>query len=996
MKNENKERISSIAVGHLPQASSLWHAKDAEQVLSELGAARIGLDAEEVEARRIAHGRNELHDSGGRSVFHILWDQVRSVLILLLIVAGVVALFVKRGYGEVPVDAIAIFAIVVLFVALGVLQEHRAQKAIAALRRMAAPLVRVLRGGQVIEVASLELVPGDIVRLEAGSIVPADCRVLEASALKTQEAALTGESEPVEKSSDVVLGDDTLPIGDRRNLLYSGTFVTSGRGLAVVTTTGMQTEIGRIAKMIQGAKDEKTPLQHRLDRLGKVLAAIAVVVAIGVAAVGMLVEGKDLGTVLILAISIAVAIVPEGLPAVLTVTLALGAQRMLRRKALIRRLPAVETLGSVTVICSDKTGTLTQNRMTVTSIETALGDRFDLSGEVTAPLDEMARSLLVASALCNDTVENDGDGEGTALIGDPTETALIAALSLHGMGKRRVDGIYTRRGELGFTSERKLMTTVHSCPEPVNRSTDPLAAVTSRLATEEHTISITKGAADKLLGLASSMLGKDGPRPISDIDRKRVENSIEDMTSQGMRVLAVGYRPLVSVPRCIDMASLEQGLTFLGLIGMIDPPRVEAKEAVAKCKTAGIEVIMITGDHPLTARAIAADIGIGDPGAAVTSGVELESMTTADLKIRLKTTRVFARVSPEHKLKIVEALQSEGHVVAMTGDGVNDAPALKKANIGVAMGSGTDVAKEAADMVLTDDNFATIVSAVEEGRTVYDALRRFVMFSIAGNIAKVIIVAVAPLITLRAMLTPIQILFSNLLTDGLIGLGLGFEKAESDIMKRPPIKADESILAGPVGRHIAVVGPLLGAVMLAFGYLTWPDVESEAAFAVWGTSMFTTLSFIQIARAASSRSFKSSVMATGASGNKALLAMAASALALQMLVVFVGDAQSFFGTVALSLESLAVSVAVALLVLAMMETVKLMERRFDWEASRVNDDRAQTPGHFCAAGPVTELHPFGTTRVGAQMKAFKQLLRFTPPPPRNRLATLWDHRSSRL
>jgi Ca2+-transporting ATPase len=938
---KSQESVISKAI---PTEQVHWHGIETTAAFRSLKSSEQGLSQSEVDARQKEFGRNELVDQGGKTLLKLIIEQLRSIMILVLIVAGILAYFVKGKEGEFPVDAVAIFAIVVLFVLLGVVQEYRAQKAIAALKRMAAPLVRVMRDGQVTEVSALELVPGDVVRLEAGSIVPADCRVIQALALKTQEAALTGESEPVDKTAATLADDARLPLGDRRNLLFASTFVTAGRGQALVVATGMKTEIGRIASMIQSAKETQTPLQKRLDRLGKVLAFIALFVALAVSIVGMVFEGKDLGTVLILGISIAVAIIPEGLPAVLTVTLALGAQRMLKRRALIRRLPAVETLGSVTVICSDKTGTLTQNKMTVTSLYTADGELQQLSEVATqAALDPQTKALLLSASLCNDTVEREGGTELGELIGDPTETALVAAARNAGLNKRSYEACYARQAEIAFTSERKLMTTVHAIPDTGTR--DDFSLITESLDRDEKYISITKGAADKLLGNASRLCDANGPRVMTDVDRRRLVQAVESMTGRGMRVLAVGYQGLQSLGAdgSVDL-NLERDLVLLGLIGMIDPPRAEALEAVAKCKSAGIDVIMITGDHPLTARSIAFDLGISDLSMSVVTGTELEGASHAQLKNWLRSTRVFARVSPEHKLKLVEALQQMGHVVAMTGDGVNDAPALKQANIGVAMGTGTDVAKEASDMVLIDDNFATIVNAVEEGRTVYDNLRRFVMFSISGNIAKVMTVAIPPLIALKAMLTPIQILFSNLLTDGLIGFGLGVEKGEKDVMNRPPIRTDEGILSGLVGRHIAVVGTLIGLLMITVGYLSWPREANEQNLIVWGTSMFTTLAFLQIARAWSSRSFRSSIFEYGFSGNKVLLAMLGLAITLQLFVVYWTGAQTFFGTVALSAPMIGMSLGVSVLVLVMMEGIKAWERRRYSKVQKLSGGKGIKPG----------------------------------------------------
>lgn len=906
-----------------------WHPQTVEAVYRRLRTSANGLSEREALVRRQIHGANELVDTGGKSVWRLLADQLRSVMILVLLVAGAVAFFLKGRGGELPLDAVAIFFIVILFVVLGVHQEYRAQRAIAALKRMAAPVVRVVREGEVYEVNSSALVPGDVVFLEAGAIVPADCRVIEAAALKTQEASLTGESESVKKTAAEIADESgTLPLGDRRNLLYAGTFVTAGRGKGVVVSTGMATEIGRIAALIQDTPEVLTPLQRRLDNLGKILALIAIVVAIAVAAIGMAFEGKDLATVLILGISIAVAIVPEGLPAVLTVTLALGAQKMLKRRALIRRLPAVETLGSVTVICSDKTGTLTQNRMTVTTYRLPEGGvrGMPIPASDAPPVDREGQTLLLAAALCNDTVERLTASGDVEQFGDPTETALVAAARAYGISKNDCDARFARTAELAFTSDRKLMTTVHALPDRGGLCFGDTQVGSFGSNGDDRYVSVTKGAADKISSLSTALLGKDGPRRITALERECLEGEIAAMASRGIRVLGLACKTHHVAPSDAELREIEQDLTLLGVIGMIDPPRPEAKQAIEKCKSAGIDVVMITGDHPLTARAIASELGISSTEDPIVTGADLESMTVTELMSRVKEARVFARVSPEHKLRIVEALQSNGHIVAMTGDGVNDAPALKKADIGVAMGTGTDVAKEAADMILTDDNFATIVNAVEEGRTVYDNLRRFVMYSIAGNIAKVITVAVAPLIALRAMLTPIQILFSNLLTDGLIGLGLGVEREEGDVMKRPPIRPDEGVLTGSVGRHIAIVGPLIGVAMLVFGYLTWPAVASDADLTIWGTSMFTTLALIQIARAWSSRSFHASILQTGFRGNSLLIAMGATSLVLQLLVVYSTAGQSFFSTVDLSAARLAQSVSMAVLVLLLMEALKAFER----------------------------------------------------------------------
>ncbi|MBM3421795.1 MAG: cation-translocating P-type ATPase [Chlorobi bacterium] len=920
-----------------------WHTLTIESSLDRLGLSHRGLTTAEANARRERYGPNELQENGGRTVWHILWEQVSSVMIVILLIAGVLALLFKGGGGP-PIDAIAIFSIVVLFVVLGVMQEYRAQKAIAALKQMSSPTVRVVRDGLVQEMSARDLVPGDLVKLETGSVVPADCRIVESVNLRIQEAALTGESEPIEKSPGALESED-LSLGDRTNMGYMGTFASYGRGEALVVETGMRTELGKIASMIQNVRHEETPLQKKLDRLGKTLAVIALVVAAVVALTGVYIEGKSWAEVLIIAIAISVAIVPEGLPAVQTFSLAIGARQMVRRKALIRKLPAVETLGSVTVICSDKTGTLTQNRMTVTALET-LDQRVEpdtRSRHYDIEDGQSSLAALVAGAgLCCDAVLNP---DGETGVGDPTEVALAVAAHRYSLGRSDLEKALPRVAEIPFDSDRKLMTTIHKVPEG-GAMPPALSAMTAGLNGNPYA-AFTKGAADNMLAVCDRVFTGGQVRSLSDDERSRIHEANSMMASNGIRVLGVGYRGLADLPEIEHPGTVERELVFLGLVGMIDPARPEAREAVAKCRTAGIRTIMITGDHPDTARYIAADLGITTPDGRVITGVELEKMGDAELKkaLREDNTNCFARVSPEHKLRIVGALQELGNIVAMTGDGVNDAPALKRADIGVAMGiTGTDVSKEAADMVLLDDNFATIVAAIEEGRVVYDNLRRFVMFSISGNIAKVIIVAFSPLIGLAVMLKPIQILFSNLLTDGLLGLGMGMEAAEKNTMQRPPYSPQESIFSRVVGRHIAIIGPAIGLLLLAVGYLQWQQLDlpnlllikdeadrsalfNDPKVLMWGTLMFTALAMMQVGRALSSRSFLEPFWKQPLSTNRVLMGMIVAVVALQLFVVYTPGVQTFFSAVSLSGANIGLCIAFALVVLAIMELVKAFERR---------------------------------------------------------------------
>lgn len=892
-----------------------WHLQSIETVIEKFATHRErGLTGSEASARLAKYGRNELVEKGGRTPFQIIWEQLTAVMVLILIAAAVMA----AALGD-EKNAIAIVAIVVLFTALGFIQEYRAEKAIAALKRMAMPNVRVFRDGALREIAAQELVPGDIVQLEAGNVVSADLRLVQSFNLRIQEAALTGESEPVEKETHALSGEN-LPLGDRHNMAYFGTQVSFGRGLGVVTATGMQSELGKIAELLQQTSSEATPLQRRLDRLGKVLAIVGVAIAGLIAVIGLF-RGDELRHMLLTAVSVAVAIVPEGLPAVVTITLALGAQRMVRRRALIRKLPAVETLGSVTVICSDKTGTLTENKMTVVVMD-AMEHELDLTewlkkDSVTAqknaglPAESPLSLLAIGGALCNDARFVEENPERYHTIGDPTEGALIAAAAQMGYWKSSLDETLPRVAELPFDSDRKRMTTIHHL-----NGIHPTAL--SPLCGNGHPyIAFTKGSVDGLLAVSSALLTNGKTEAITDEWRRRIEGANERLARKGMRVLGVCYRQVEAIPERLQ-ESFEDKLTFVGLFGMIDPPRAEVKDAVALTKSAGIRTVMITGDHPLTALEIARQLGITDNGKAVT-GAELEKLSFEELKAMVDDVRVFARVSPEHKLKIVQALQEKGHVVAMTGDGVNDAPALRRADIGVAMGiTGTDVSKEASDLVLLDDNFTTIVSAVREGRTIYDNLRKFVCFSVAGNIGKVLVMLLAPFLGKPIPLLPLQLLWLNLLTDGLLGLGLGVEPAEKNNMRRAPYAPQEGVFSRGGGWQTAWIGCLIGALSLTIG--AWYFFAGEEN---WQTMIFTSLAFAQIGQALAVRSGTDSLFKAGLRSNPLMLTMVGVVFVLQLAVVYLPPLQSFFSTTALSLSELLVCLASGAIVFAAIEIEKL-------------------------------------------------------------------------
>jgi len=930
----------------------LWYQIEPAMVLRQQGTdAAEGLSAAEATRRLLQYGPNELADRESKSPWRIVWEQLTATMVVILIIAAIIS--AALGDHE---DTIVILAIVVLNAILGFTQEYRAERAMAALKKLAVPTVRVRRDGQVQELAARELVPGDVVLLEAGNLTPADGRILESVNLRLQEAALTGESEPVDKVAHA-LDTAELPLGDRRNMAYMGTVVAYGRGQMVVTETGMRTELGAIAAMLQTMEPEPTPLQRRLDQLGRTLAIVAMAIVGVIFAIGLL-RGEDLQLMFLTAVSMAVAAVPEGLPAVVTIALALGAQRMLRRRALIRKLSAVETLGSVTVICSDKTGTLTENRMTVSALEIA-GKRIGMAdllptagtairgnGQVCSLIEPQFALLLAGGALCNDALlEPDGSAAGgQRVVGDPTEGALVVAAAQLGLTKAELEPTFPRVGEVPFDSARKSMTTIHAAPALPPTLPNLLGSLWSGvLGTNgnHHYIAFTKGAVDSLLEV-SGAIWRDGEiEPLTVAMRTRIAAANDELAQAGMRVLGVAFRPLDALPTQAEPGQLERDLIFVGMLGLIDPARPEVKDAVQTCQSAGIRPVMITGDHPLTAQAIARELGIADGGRVLT-GPELDRLCVTELKDMVDETPVYARVSPEHKLTIVQALQAKGHIVAMTGDGVNDAPALKKADIGVAMGiSGADVTKAAADMVLQDDNFATIVAAVAEGRVIFDNIRKFIKYLMTTNAGELWVMLLAPLVGMPLPLLPIQILWVNLVTDGLPALALSAEPAERNTMQRAPHPPNEHIFARGLGRHILWVGLLMGLIVLGVGYGYWWAGQPQ-----WQTMVFLTVTLAQMAHVLAIRSERDSLFRIGLWSNRPLLGAVALTFVLQLALIYVPFLQRFFTTVALSAADLALGLAASSLIFCAVELEKWILRR-----------RATIAGQIPTTSVATTTHP---------------------------------------
>ncbi|NLY46350.1 MAG: calcium-translocating P-type ATPase, SERCA-type [Tissierella sp.] len=892
-----------------------WYKLSKDEMISQLETNQeSGLTNDEITSRLQKYGHNELQEEEGKSFLTKLKEQFSDFLILILIGAAIISFIV----GE-RTDAVVILAIVFINALLGIYQEGKAEKALEALKQMASPTAKVMRNGHVEVVPSSTLVPGDIVLLEAGDIIPADIRLVESSNLKIEEASLTGESVPVEKDANYSTSEDAS-LGDRENMAYMSTIVTYGRATGVIVETGHGTEIGKIATAIQSYGDESTPLQKQLNQLGKFLGIATIFICIAVFAVGLL-QGREILEMFMVAISLAVAAIPEGLPAIVTIVLSLGMNKMVRRNAIVKKLLAVETLGSTTVICSDKTGTLTQNEMTVVKVYTD-GKILDITGGGYEPVGEFKEdnetidpnsigdleTLLSIASLANDASLEETP-EGYKVIGDPTEGALVTLAGKANITKKSINESYPRIEEIPFDSARKMMTTFHKNYIP------------------EKIVSFTKGAPDIIINRCSHISIGGKVIPFTDELKAEVLGVNSTFSKSALRVLAAAYREYNELPKDISPENNENNMIFVGLVGMIDPPRQEVKEAIKLCKKAGIDTIMITGDYKETAFAIAKDLGMAENESQAMMGAELDKLSDVELQEVVKNTKVFARVSPDHKVRIVSALKANGEVTAMTGDGVNDALALKKADIGVSMGiTGTDVAKNTAELILTDDNFASIVSAVEEGRIIYDNIKKFVFFLLSCNIGEILIVFVSILLKLPVPFLPIQLLWLNLVTDSFPALALGVESGDPDIMERMPRNSKTSILDKQLFTGVLVQSLAIGVSSL-LAYTTalrlYPDNLTLAR-----TITFATLITAELLRAYSSRSQRYSLFKIGVFSNKTMVLGTGFSFLLMLLVLYVPFMQPIFDTVSLSFVNWQTILLYAFIPLIVGELYKFIDRKF--------------------------------------------------------------------
>lgn len=853
-----------------------------------------GLNSTEATNRLEKDGYNEFNKEKKKTVIMRFLEQFKSFMILVLLIAAIISGVVGYLHGEGFTDAIIILFIVILNALIGTFQELKAEKSLEALKKLSAPYSKVVRNGQVAEIPSREIVKGDIVVVETGDLIPADIRLIESINLKIQEASLTGESVPEEKNTDAITGD--VPLGDRENMAYSSTLVSYGRGKGIVVATGMQTEVGKIAQMLQDVPETKTPLQEKIDKLGKFLGIAAIVICALIFVIGVI-EGRDVLEMFMTAVSLAAAAIPEGLPAVSTIVLAVGVQRLAKKQAIVRNLASVETLGSTSVICSDKTGTLTQNKMTITNFFTD-----SVLTNIPQKLTPSQEKLLQTTILANDAILSQNE-DSWHTSGDPTETAFLNIGMKFNWNKHDLEFTCKRVAEIPFDSVRKLMTTVNQ--------------------TENNELEVNiKGGLDEILTCCTHILINEKIEPLSDSTIEAIKQENIKMAEMALRVLAAAYKPIDKIPDDISPENLENNLIFVGMVGMIDPPREEVKDAVMKCRTAGIKPVMITGDHKITAIAIAESLQIKDESDLAITGSELETMSDDELENIIEQTAVYARVSPEHKVRIVNTFKKRGAIVGMTGDGVNDAPALKLADIGLAMGiTGTDVAKEASDIILADDNFTTIVDAVEEGRRIYDNILKAIQFMLSTNIGEILVIFVAILANWAPPLLPIQILWINLVTDSLPALALSMDGAEDGIMSRKPIQADNNIMSKPFLTRIILQGAMIASLSLA-AFLIGMRTNVETA----QTMTFAVLAFTQIAHAFNVRSAKQSAFASMFK-NKMLLGAIAIVMALMIIVLEVPYLHSIFHITNLSMENWLWVIGLSIAPLPIVEIVKLFLRK---------------------------------------------------------------------